>query len=52
MCIDFKYDAGVTFKCIEMWPSLYVAGAVLAYSIILYAFGLTNDMHLLWFFKK
>lgn len=34
----------------EMWPSLYVTGAILAYNIILYAFSLTDELHLLWFF--
>ena len=35
---------------IDMWPSMYVTGAALAYNFILYAFSLTDTLHLGWFF--
>lgn len=35
---------------VDMWPSMYVTGAALAYNLILYAFSLTDTLHLIWFF--
>ena len=35
---------------VDMWPSMYVTGAALAYNLILYAFSLTDNLHLSWFF--
>lgn len=34
---------------VDVWPSMYVAGASLAYELILYAFSLTDVFNPLWF---
>lgn len=35
---------------VDMWTSMYVTGAALAYNLILYAFNLIDTLHLIWFF--